>query len=153
MWRSPTAAVKSSRESSRASAHFRVPRIDDTGPKLAGSNHSQRQLIQGAGAAIGVACCPVCRSRPDATQGRSSRLADPPPGALAPQLPPAPRMSPDALAPLAASPPSPSLRAAVQSAPLVRPPPVMKGDTIGVVAPSYSPLVGWLACSGKALER
>jgi len=62
-------------------------------------------------------------------------------------------MSPDALAPLAASLPSPSLLDAVQSGPLVRPPPVMKGDTIGVVAPSYSPRVGWLTRGVKALER
>src|SRR5207247_9838577 len=67
--------------------------------------------------------------------------------------PPRPRTSPDALAPLAASRPSPALLDAVQSAPLVRPPPVMKGDTIGVVAPSYSPRVGWLTRGVKALER
>jgi muramoyltetrapeptide carboxypeptidase len=37
--------------------------------------------------------------------------------------------------------------------PLVRPAPLLKGDTIGVVAPSYSPRVGWLTRGVKALER
>ena len=37
--------------------------------------------------------------------------------------------------------------------PLVRPAPIAKGDTIGVVAPSYSPRVGWLTRGVKALER
>jgi muramoyltetrapeptide carboxypeptidase len=36
---------------------------------------------------------------------------------------------------------------------LVRPPVLSKGDTIGVVAPSYSPRAGWLARGVKALER
>lgn len=36
---------------------------------------------------------------------------------------------------------------------LVRPPALAKGDTIGVVAPSYSPRPGWLARGVKALER
>jgi muramoyltetrapeptide carboxypeptidase len=37
--------------------------------------------------------------------------------------------------------------------PLARPPALVKGDTIGVVAPSYSPRPGWLARGAKALER
>jgi muramoyltetrapeptide carboxypeptidase len=36
---------------------------------------------------------------------------------------------------------------------LIRPPALAKGDTIGVVAPSYSPRPGWLARGVKALER
>ena len=36
---------------------------------------------------------------------------------------------------------------------LLRPPPLIKGDTIGVVAPSYSPRAGWLQRGVKALER
>lgn len=37
--------------------------------------------------------------------------------------------------------------------PLLRPPPLHKGDTIGVVASSYSPRAGWLARGVRALER
>ena len=37
--------------------------------------------------------------------------------------------------------------------PLTRPPALQKGDTIGVVAPSYAPRPGWLARGVKALER
>jgi len=37
--------------------------------------------------------------------------------------------------------------------PLLRPPPLVKGDGIGVVAPSYAPRPGWLARGVKALER
>ena len=39
------------------------------------------------------------------------------------------------------------------SAPLLRPAPIAKGDTIGVVAPSYAPRPGWLLRGVKALER
>ena len=42
---------------------------------------------------------------------------------------------------------------AIQRAPLLRPPALAKGDTIGVVAPSYAPRPGWLARGVKALER
>jgi muramoyltetrapeptide carboxypeptidase len=38
-------------------------------------------------------------------------------------------------------------------APLLRPPALVKGDSIGVVAPSYAPRPGWLARGVKALER
>jgi muramoyltetrapeptide carboxypeptidase len=41
----------------------------------------------------------------------------------------------------------------VGAGPLLRPAPITKGDTIGVVAPSYSPRVGWLTRGVKALER
>lgn len=37
--------------------------------------------------------------------------------------------------------------------PLLRPPALQKGDSIGVVASSYSPRAGWLARGIKALER
>ena len=37
--------------------------------------------------------------------------------------------------------------------PLLRPPALMKGDSIGVVAPSYAPREGWLMRGVKALER
>jgi muramoyltetrapeptide carboxypeptidase len=37
--------------------------------------------------------------------------------------------------------------------PLLRPPPIQKGDTIGVVASSYSPRPRWLARGVRALER
>ncbi|HUQ46334.1 MAG TPA: LD-carboxypeptidase [Gemmatimonadaceae bacterium] len=37
--------------------------------------------------------------------------------------------------------------------PLLRPPALQKGDTIGVVASSYSPRAGWLARGLRALER
>jgi muramoyltetrapeptide carboxypeptidase len=37
--------------------------------------------------------------------------------------------------------------------PLLRPPALAKGDTIGVVAPSYAPRLGWLQRGVQALER
>ena len=37
--------------------------------------------------------------------------------------------------------------------PLLKPPPLQKGDLIGVVAPSYSPRPGWLRRGCHALER
>jgi muramoyltetrapeptide carboxypeptidase len=45
------------------------------------------------------------------------------------------------------------VRGAESSAPLLRPPLLRKGETIGVVAPSYSPREGWLTRGVKALER
>lgn len=39
------------------------------------------------------------------------------------------------------------------SAPLLRPAALVKGDTIGIVAPSSSPRAGWLTRGVKALER
>ena len=41
----------------------------------------------------------------------------------------------------------------VVSAPLLRPAALQRGDTIGIVAPSYSPREGWLTRGVKALER
>src|SRR3954464_10702411 len=37
--------------------------------------------------------------------------------------------------------------------PLLRPPAIVKGDTIGVVSPSYAPKLGWLFRGVRALER
>jgi muramoyltetrapeptide carboxypeptidase len=37
--------------------------------------------------------------------------------------------------------------------PLLRPPAIIKGDTIGVVSPSYAPKLGWLQRGVRALER
>jgi len=37
--------------------------------------------------------------------------------------------------------------------PLLRPPAIVKGDTIGVVSPSYAPKAGWLQRGIRALER
>ena len=37
--------------------------------------------------------------------------------------------------------------------PLLRPPAIAKGDTIGVVSPSYAPKQGWLQRGVRALER
>src|SRR4051812_38229759 len=42
---------------------------------------------------------------------------------------------------------------AVERPALLKPPPIVKGDAIGVVAPSYSPRAGWLQRGVKALER
>ncbi|MBA3558136.1 MAG: LD-carboxypeptidase [Gemmatimonadaceae bacterium] len=39
------------------------------------------------------------------------------------------------------------------AAPLLRPPPLVKGDAIGIVAPSYAPRLGWLWRGVKALEH
>src|SRR5213595_1797587 len=39
------------------------------------------------------------------------------------------------------------------SAPLIRPAALVRGDTIGIVAPSSSPREGWLTRGVKALER
>ena len=41
----------------------------------------------------------------------------------------------------------------VVRAPLLRPAALQRGDTIGIVAPSYSPREGWLTRGVKALER
>jgi len=42
---------------------------------------------------------------------------------------------------------------AAGSAPLLRPPAIVKGDAIGVVSPSYAPKLGWLQRGVRALER
>jgi len=36
---------------------------------------------------------------------------------------------------------------------LLRPSAIVKGDTIGVVSPSYAPKLGWLQRGVRALER
>jgi len=66
---------------------------------------------------------------------------------------PADASDPIPLADSATIPPRDSVIETVPSEPLVRPAPLLKGDTIGVVAPSYSPRVGWLTRGVKALER
>ncbi|MGH9887823.1 MAG: LD-carboxypeptidase, partial [bacterium] len=40
-----------------------------------------------------------------------------------------------------------------ESVPLLRPPAIVKGDTIGVVSPSYAPKLSWLFRGVRALER
>lgn len=62
-------------------------------------------------------------------------------------------MSADASATTAPSPPIVLATTPPFAEPLLRPSPIAKGDTIGVVAPSYSPRVGWLTRGVKALER
>jgi muramoyltetrapeptide carboxypeptidase len=52
-----------------------------------------------------------------------------------------------------AAPVVPPLAPIATRAPLLRPPALVKGDAIGVVAPSYAPRPGWLARGVKALER
>ena len=47
----------------------------------------------------------------------------------------------------------PTLVSPAQLTPLLKPAPITKGDTIGVVAPSYSPRPGWLMRGIKALKR
>ena len=62
-------------------------------------------------------------------------------------------MSADASPPAVPAPPIALAPASPPAEPLLRPPPIVKGDTIGVVAPSYSPRLGWLTRGVKALER
>src|SRR5690348_13878722 len=66
-------------------------------------------------------------------------------------------MTPDGSDPLilteGAAPLPPATLVGPTPEPLLRPAPITKGDTIGVVAPSYSPRVGWLTRGVKALER
>src|SRR4051812_16170754 len=52
-----------------------------------------------------------------------------------------------------ASPSMPTLVSSASLTPLLKPAPITKGDTIGVVAPSYSPRPGWLMRGIKALKR
>src|SRR6478672_76998 len=44
-------------------------------------------------------------------------------------------------------------RMTLERIPLLRPPAIVKGDTIGVVSPSYAPKLGWLQRGVRALER
>ena len=47
---------------------------------------------------------------------------------------------------------APFIPANTRSPGLSRPAPLVKGDTIGVVAPSYAPQPGWLHRGAKAME-
>ena len=48
----------------------------------------------------------------------------------------------------------PTLPLSLPKAPgLLRPPPLLKGDTIGIVVPSYAPQQGWLLRGAKAMEE
>ena len=62
-------------------------------------------------------------------------------------------MTPDASSPSPSPSPVALVGVPVAPEPLRRPAPLVKGDTIGVVAPSYSPRAGWLTRGVKALER
>ena len=59
------------------------------------------------------------------------------------------------MAPIDTAPSAPFHPPAVRSSgpPLLRPPPLLVGDTIGVVAPSYAPQPGWLLRGAKAMEE
>ena len=57
------------------------------------------------------------------------------------------------MAPIDTAPSAPFHPPAVRSAGLLRPPPLLVGDTIGVVAPSYAPQPGWLLRGAKAMEE
>jgi muramoyltetrapeptide carboxypeptidase len=65
----------------------------------------------------------------------------------------APDVSDSLTLPEAAATTAAALVTSVPPESLLRPAPITKGDTIGVVAPSYSPRVGWLTRGVKALER
>jgi muramoyltetrapeptide carboxypeptidase len=60
---------------------------------------------------------------------------------------------PPSLTPSSTALPTTAGESALPLPPLLRPPALLKGDTIGVVAPSYAPRPGWLARGVKALER
>jgi muramoyltetrapeptide carboxypeptidase len=57
------------------------------------------------------------------------------------------------IAPIDTAPSAPFHPAPVRAPGLLRPPPLVKGDTIGVVAPSYAPQPGWLLRGAKAMEE
>ena len=59
------------------------------------------------------------------------------------------------MAPIDTAPSAPFHPPAVRSSGphLLRPPPLLVGDTIGVVAPSYAPQPGWLLRGAKAMEE
>jgi muramoyltetrapeptide carboxypeptidase len=57
------------------------------------------------------------------------------------------------MAPIDTVPSAPFHPAPVRAPSLLRPPPLVKGDTIGVVAPSYAPQQGWLLRGAKAMEE
>src|SRR6266550_1858933 len=57
------------------------------------------------------------------------------------------------MAPIDTAPSAPFHPPAVRSPGLLRPPPLLVGDTIGVVAPSSAPQPGWLFRGAKAMEE
>ena len=57
------------------------------------------------------------------------------------------------MAPIDTAPSAPFHPPAVRSPGLLRPPPLLVGDTIGVVVPSYAPHPGWLFRGAKAMEE
>jgi muramoyltetrapeptide carboxypeptidase len=57
------------------------------------------------------------------------------------------------MAPIDTAPSAPFHPPAVRSPGLLRPPPLVVGDTIGVVVPSYAPQPGWLFRGAKAMEE
>ena len=57
------------------------------------------------------------------------------------------------MAPIDTAPSAPFHPPAIRSPGLLRPPPLLVGDTIGVVAPSYAPQPGWLLRGAKAMEE
>jgi muramoyltetrapeptide carboxypeptidase len=57
------------------------------------------------------------------------------------------------MAPIDTAPSAPFHPPAVRSPALLRPPPLLVGDTIGVVVPSYAPQPGWLFRGAKAMEE
>ena len=57
------------------------------------------------------------------------------------------------MAPIDTAPSAPFHPPAVRSPSLLRPPPLLVGDTIGVVAPSSAPQPGWLFRGAKAMEE
>ena len=61
--------------------------------------------------------------------------------------------SPTPMTPLVESPRIAPVAGTIARAELIRPAPLRKGDTIGIVAPSSSPREGWLLRGIKALER
>jgi muramoyltetrapeptide carboxypeptidase len=80
------------------------------------------------------------------------RVAAPPP--LADVQTVRPSLIVSAVAAFAATPATAGTAQAIAPrTPLLRPPALVKGDAIGVVAPSYAPRPGWLARGVKALER
>jgi muramoyltetrapeptide carboxypeptidase len=57
------------------------------------------------------------------------------------------------MAPIDTAPSAPFHHAPTRAPALHRPPPLLKGDAIGVVAPSYAPQQGWLLRGAKAMEE
>jgi muramoyltetrapeptide carboxypeptidase len=58
-----------------------------------------------------------------------------------------------AVAPIDTAPSAPFHPSPIRAPALFRPAPLLKGDTIGVVAPSYAPIPSWLLRGAKAMEE